>query len=123
MRAALVLVLLAACNTRTGTVSATDSSCNLCHTNIGTAHTHAVVGCVDCHGGKELAPSEKEAFRAIDPAFKDSVYLPIMQKSHVAPRAGNEDKFLANGLTRGACFNGAVDPDCNGGDANGLGSV
>jgi hypothetical protein len=111
------------CSTSTQSVSALGGGCESCHTHVTPAHTHAVIGCTDCHGGN--APSATDTAVLAFAPYGSMQYQAVVDASHVHPKAGNEAFFLAAGLTgaRGACFNGAVDPDCNGGDANGLGSV
>jgi hypothetical protein len=119
-----LLLLLAACETRTQSVSALDTTCTACHTP-KLAHAKAVRTCTDCHGGFELDAAALATFREAKPNYGDGIYQQTMDAAHVHPKAGNDVFFLNAGLTgqRGACFNGAVDLDCNLGDPNGLGTV
>ena len=90
-----VLVFALACNTTTQTVSALDGTCTACHTNITAAHTRAVIGCVECHGGNEPGADQAAAFARSGAKYGDTVYQQMLDTAHVRPKAGNEDFFLA----------------------------
>jgi hypothetical protein len=122
MRILLFVAFVSACETKTQSVSALDTSCTACHSS-SLAHTKALRTCTACHGGNELPSDQLAGLKGAN--YGDQIYQQAMDASHVHPKAGNDVFFLQAGLSgqRGACFNGAVDLDCNAGDPNGLGTV
>jgi hypothetical protein len=120
-----VVIFSGGCHVKTQATSGVDaSSCSLCHTST-LAHTKAVRTCTDCHGGSQLPAAELATFNQTKPHYGDALYQEAMDATHVHPKTGNDVFFPNAGLSgqRGACFNGAVDLDCNAGDPNGLGTV
>ncbi len=128
MRYAIALLLLSGCNAPPP-ISALDAqSCVACHTNLTPAHTKALLLCTDCHGENPETSTDRRAdllasFKRERAKYGSATYQQLLDATHV--RARQPDFFLANGQSnsRGACFNGAVDANCNGGDANRLGTV
>ena len=100
-----------------------NDTCTTCHTNITQAHPNATITCVQCHGGQQLEANDIAAVQGS--TFGDPNFQAVLDKAHVHPKQGNEQLFLAAGLTNqtGACFRGADDPNCNGGDKDGVGTV
>src|SRR5262249_26050466 len=81
--------------------------------NITQAHPNAIIQCIQCHGGTALDGNDLAALQGSK--YGDENFQMALNKAHVHPKSGNEQLFLAAGLSgqAGACFRAADDPACN----------